>query len=159
MRVLGIDPGSNITGFGIIEKSRKGLVGIRYGEIKAGRNQALSSRLFKIYTQLSEIMITESPDAVALEEIFFGKNVQSLIKQGHARGIAILAAAQQGVPVYEYSPLEIKKAVVGYGFAEKGQVQKMVKLILGLTGDPPLDASDALAIAICHSNFLKEIAT
>jgi crossover junction endodeoxyribonuclease RuvC len=96
-----------------------------------------------------------APEAMAIENIFYGKNIRSLIKQGHVRGVAILAGADGGVPIYEYSPLEIKKAVVGYGRAEKGQVQRMVRAILKLPELPPLDAADALAVAICHIHFRK----
>jgi crossover junction endodeoxyribonuclease RuvC len=95
------------------------------------------------------------PDALAIENIIYGKNIRSLIKQGHVRGVAILTGAESGVPVYEYSPLEIKKAVVGYGRAEKGQVQMMVRAILKLSELPPPDAADALAVAICHIHFKK----
>jgi crossover junction endodeoxyribonuclease RuvC len=96
-----------------------------------------------------------TPDAVALEDIFYGKNVKSLIKLGHVRGVIILAASHSNIPVFEYTPLEVKKAVVGYGRAEKSQVQKMVRTILNLDKLPPVDTSDALAVAICHTNFLK----
>ncbi len=102
-----------------------------------------------------EVVKKSNPDRVALEDIFYGKNVKSLIKQGHARGVILLAASHSGLPVYEYSPLEIKQAVVGYGRAEKSQVQQMVKVILGMPVVPTADAADALAVAICHSNFGK----
>lgn len=156
MKVLGIDPGSNITGYGLIEKNPRGLTGKAFGEIRSPRGGTFSGRLLKIHTEMAELIESHEPDAIAMEEIFFGKNVQSLIKQGHARGVAILAAVQRGIPIYEYSPTQIKQAVVGYGQAGKGQVQSMVKIILGLSETPSLDASDALAIAICHSNFLKK---
>jgi crossover junction endodeoxyribonuclease RuvC len=154
-RVLGIDPGSQVTGYGVIEKVRSGLCHIVYGEIKPGRGAALSQCLQTIYDGLREAIRQSAPDALAIEEIFYGKNVKSLIKQGHVRGVAILAGKHSGIPVYEYSPLEIKKAVVGYGRAEKNQVQTMVRAILNLPELPPPDAADALAVAICHSNFLK----
>lgn len=156
MKVLGIDPGSNITGYGLIEKGPKGLTGKAFGEIRSPRGGTFSGRLLKIHREMTELIDSHEPDAVAMEEIFFGKNVQSLIKQGHARGVIILAAAQRGIPIFEYSPTRIKQAVVGYGHAGKDQVQSMVKIILGLSDIPSLDASDALAIAICHSNFLKK---
>jgi len=155
MKVLGIDPGSNITGYGLIERGPKGLIGTAFGEIRSPRGGTFSGRLLKIHTEIFELIDSLKPDAVAMEEIFYGKNVQSLIKQGHARGVAILAVAQRGIPIYEYSPTQIKQAVVGYGQASKDQVLSMVKIILGLSETPSLDASDALAIAICHSNFLK----
>jgi len=153
--ILGIDPGTKITGYGIIEKSNTTLSNITYGEIKIGRGDSLAACLKTIHDRLTAIIAEWKPDAVAIEDIFYGKNVQSLIKQGQARGVAILTAPQSNIPIYEYTPLEIKKAVVGYGRAEKSQVQFMVKAILKLPELPPADASDALAAAICHSNFLK----
>jgi len=153
--VLGIDPGSNITGYGVVEKKRHGTVNVIYGEIKAKRNEPLSARLKRIYDHLMEIVRNSKPDAIALEDIFYGKNVKSLIKLGHVKGVAILVASHSNVPVFEYTPLEVKKAVAGYGRAEKSQVQQMVKAILNLNELPPVDASDALAVAICHTNYLK----
>ena len=104
---------------------------------------------------IQEVIRYSAPQAMAVENIFYGKNIRSLIKQGHVRGVAILAGADGGMPIYEYSPLEIKKAVVGYGRAEKGQVQRMVRAILKLPELPPPDAADALAVAICHIHFRK----
>lgn len=152
---MGIDPGSKATGYGVIEKARSGLFPIVYGEIKPGKGAILSLCLQTIYDGLLEAIRQSAPEALAIEEIFYGKNVKSLIRQGHVRGVAILAGKHMGIPVYEYSPLEIKKAVVGYGRAEKSQVQTMVRAILNLPELPPPDAADALAVAICHSNFLK----
>ena len=155
MIVLGIDPGTKVTGYGIVEKNRRGLAHVTYGEIRIRKGELLSQGLKKIYDGLMEIVREFDPDTIVIEDIFYGKNVQSLIKQGQARGVAILTASHNNIPIYEYTPLEVKKAVVGYGRAEKAQVQHMVKAILGLPEIPPEDASDALAIAICHSNFLK----
>lgn len=152
---MGIDPGTNITGYGVIEKTRNGLQEILHGEIRISRNHLLSERLARIYKGLNEVIKRSNPDQVALEDIFYGKNVKSLIKQGHARGVVLLTASLSGLPVCEYSPLEIKQAVVGYGRAEKSQVQQMVKAILGMPVVPTADAADALAVAICHSNFGK----
>lgn len=157
MIVLGIDPGSRITGYGVIEKKRQGIISVTDGEITAKGNEPLSARLKKIYDNLIEIMGVFTPDAVALEDIFYGKNVKSLIKLGHVRGVIILAASHNSIPIFEYTPLEVKKAVVGYGRAEKSQVQKMVKAILNLNEIPSVDTSDALAVAICHINFLKTL--
>lgn len=154
MRVLGIDPGSLITGFGIVEKRRTDIIFIDFGEIKSLGNGSLPSFLVSIYERLMEIIRNTKPDSMAIEEIFYGKNVKSLIKQGQARGVAILAGAHSGIPVHEYSALEVKKAVVGYGRAEKGQVQSMVKAILRVPELPPADAADALAVAICHANSI-----
>jgi len=156
VKVLGIDPGSRVTGYGAVEKQRKGLFELAQGEIKLKRQECLSSCLVDIYDQLLGVIDRTNPDAIAIENIFYGKNIKSLIKQGHIRGVAILAGAIHHVPVFEYSPLEIKQAVVGYGRAEKGQVQKMVTAILHLPMIPPEDAADALAVAICHMNFSKE---
>lgn len=128
-RVLGIDPGSHVTGYGIVENVGHALRCVEYGEIKPARGAALSTCLKTVCRGIAEVIRRAEPDALSIENIFFGKNVQSLIKQGHVRGVAILAGAEGGVPVYEYSPLEIKKAVVGYGRAEKGQVQMMVRAI------------------------------
>ena len=156
MRILGIDPGSHVTGYGIIEKKGNYLRHVLHGEIKAKKDSPLSIMLISIYQQLSAVIEQNAPQAIALENIFYGKNVRSLIKQAQVRGVVIFAGADKGIPVFEYSPLEVKKAVVGYGRAEKRQVQIMVKAILKLPELPPADAADALATAICHANFLKE---
>jgi crossover junction endodeoxyribonuclease RuvC len=156
LRILGIDPGSHVTGYGVIEKESNYLRYIIHGEVKPQKNSLLSTVLSSIYQQISVVLVETAPQAMALENIFYGKNVRSLIKQAHVRGIVVLAAAHYNIPVFEYSPLEIKKAVVGYGRAEKSQVQIMVKAILKLSELPPADAADALATAICHANFFKE---
>ncbi len=156
MRILGIDPGSRVTGYGVIDKSGNYLRHLLHGEIKPRKDSSLSDVLMHIHAQLDAVLDETKPQAVALENIFYGKNVRSLIRQAHVRGVLILACAQKSVPVFEYTPLEVKKAVVGYGRAEKSQVQVMVKAILKLPSLPPADAADALAQAICHANFLKE---
>ena len=155
MRILGIDPGSHVTGYGIIEKKRNYLRPVLYGEIKPKKDSPLSATLIYVYQQLSAVISQTAPEAIALENIFYGKNVRSLIKQAQVRGVAIYAGADKNIDVFEYSPLEIKKAVVGYGRAEKRQVQVMVRAILKLPELPPADAADALATAICHANFFK----
>lgn len=155
MRILGIDPGSHVTGYGIIEKEGNHLRHVLHGEIKAKKDSLLSTMLISIYQQLSVVITDNEPQAISLENIFYGKNVRSLIKQAQVRGVVIFAGADKGMPIFEYSPLEVKKAVVGYGRAEKRQVQIMVKAILKLPALPPADAADALATAICHANFLK----
>jgi crossover junction endodeoxyribonuclease RuvC len=155
LRILGIDPGSHVTGYGIIEKEGNHLRHVLHGEIKAKKDSLLSTMLVSIYQQLSEVITDNEPQAISLENIFYGKNVRSLIKQAQVRGVVIFAGADKGMPIFEYSPLEVKKAVVGYGRAEKRQVQIMVKAILKLPALPPADAADALATAICHANFLK----
>ena len=155
MRILGVDPGINITGYGVIEKDYDKTIDVVHGEIRRTKSEPLSKCLAKIYDDLIEIVEDFAPDAMALEDIFYGKNVNSLIKQAQVKGVVILASCHSNIPIYEYTPLEVKKAVVGYGRAEKSQVQQMVKTILNLSELPPVDASDALAVAICHSNFLK----
>ena len=138
-----------------MEDTARGLRCVLHGEIKPVRNASLSVCLQTICGGIREAIQRTEPEAMAIEDIFYGKNIRSLIKQGHVRGVAILAGAEGGLPVFEYSPLEIKKAVVGYGRAEKGQVQMMVRAILNLQELPPPDAADALAAAICHIHFRK----
>lgn len=157
MRVLGIDPGIHVTGYGVVEKQKGGLKHVVHGEVKIAKGLPLSSALSMIYDNLLEVVKHTLPDAIVVEDIFYGKNVKSLIRQGETRGVVILAGSRSSIPVYEYTPLEVKKAVVGYGRAEKNQIQNMVRAILKLPGLPPVDAADALAIAICHANSLKAV--
>ncbi|HPC87074.1 MAG TPA: crossover junction endodeoxyribonuclease RuvC [Smithellaceae bacterium] len=156
MRILGIDPGSHVTGWGIIDRSGNYLRHVAHGEIKPRRDSLLSEILLDLSSRLGAVIAEAAPQAVSLENIFYGKNVRSLIRQAQVRGVVIYACADRGLPVFEYSPLEVKKAVVGYGRAEKRQVQMMVKAILKLSSVPPADAADALAAAVCHANFMKE---
>ncbi len=155
MRVLGIDPGSHVTGYGLVDHEKGGLKVVAYGEIRPARGARLTACLKAIHERLQEIVAEHRPDALAVEDIFYGKNVKSLIRQGHVRGVTLLTGALAGVAVYAYSPLEVKQAVVGYGRAEKPQVQRMVMAILGLVDVPPEDAADALAVAICHAHTRK----
>lgn len=151
MRVFGIDPGSERTGFGCVETdgSRHRLVAC--GAIVTPARAPFPDKLLAIHARLGDLLRDHVPDCVAIENIFHAANARSALKLGHARGVAMLAAVQASVPVLEYTPAEIKRAVVGYGRAEKQQVQSMVKLILGLDAIPsPHDAADALAVAICH---------
>ena len=151
MRVMGIDPGSNCTGCGVIEEINNELKVIYWGIIKSKARQSFPQRLKFIYDELVAIIQNFNPDEVAVEDMFFATNVKSALKLGQTRGIAILSAVNEGKPVAEYSPLEVKQSVVGYGRAEKQQVQEMVTAILKLKEKPePFDASDALAVAICH---------
>lgn len=151
MRVLGIDPGSNITGYGIIEKNGRALNTLKWGAIRTKQNQSFPDKLKKIYDDLSEVIKTYKPSIAAIENIFFAKNARSALKLGQVRGATILAAKNSGLAIAEYTPLEIKLSITGYGRAEKKQVQFMVTKLLGLKEDPkPLDSSDALAVAICH---------
>lgn len=152
MRVLGIDPGSRITGYGIVEQHGNKLVHIDNGAIFTDSASDFPGRLKTIFDGLSAIIEEYRPDQVAIENIFFSNNVQSALKLGQARGAAIVAAVNAGLPVSEYSALQVKQAVVGQGRAEKGQVQKMLKALLGLPETAQADASDALAVAICHIN-------
>ena len=152
MRVLGIDCGSECTGFGVVELLPDGkLLCINSGAIKMSPREALASRLAKIFNQLGLIIQQHNPDHVAIEDVFYAVNVKSALKLGHVRGVAMLAASNAGLQVAEYAPLSIKSAVVGYGKAEKQQVQHMVARLLALDVVPePADVADALAIAICH---------
>jgi len=152
MAVIGIDPGTAITGFGIIEEAQDGsLIPLAYGVIETPSNLEMPARLSILYDQLTEILLLHRPKSGAVEKLFFQRNVRTALSVGQARGVAILALHQQGVLLGEYTPLEVKQAVAGYGSADKRQVQMMVRTLLGLTEIPePDDAADALAIAICH---------
>jgi len=151
MRVLGIDPGSVVSGYGLVDEEGHRIFYAGSGSISTTARLSFPDRLKKIYDGLGRVMEDKKPDVVVLESLFFAKNAQSALKLGHARGVAVLAAVNMGVPIFEYTPLEIKQAVVGYGAAEKAQVQQMVKTLLKLDSIPkPHDASDALAAAICH---------
>lgn len=152
MRVLGVDCGGEYTGYGVVEMHPAGkLRCLAYGAIKLSPREALPRRLSRIYTQLGAVIAEHHPDEVAIEDVFYALNVKSALKLGQVRGVAMLAAAAAGLEVAEYSPLTIKSSVVGYGRAEKHQVQLMVTRLLELPAPPePLDVSDALAIAICH---------
>lgn len=151
MKVFGIDPGSERTGYGCIETdgSRHRLVVC--GAVTTSPRSAFPEKLLAIHQTLSRLLAECRPDCVAVENVFYAKNVRSALKLGHARGIALLAAVEGGYPLFEYTPAEIKRTVVGYGRAEKPQVGEMVRLLLGLDAAPtPHDAADALAAAICH---------
>jgi crossover junction endodeoxyribonuclease RuvC len=151
VRVFGIDPGSDRTGYGCIDSDgrRHQLVGC--GAVRAGVGATFPDQLSIIYRELRALLAEHQPECVAIENIFYAMNARSALKLGHARGVAMLAAIESGVTVFEYTPAEIKRAVVGYGRAEKPQVGQMVKLLLGLDVIPrPHDAADALAVAICH---------
>ena len=148
---MGIDPGSSCTGYGIIEEINGALKMVHWGSVKSKSRQPFSQRLKLIYDELILVIRKFNPDEVAIEDMFFATNVKSALKLGQTRGIAVLSAVNEGKPVAEYSPLEVKQSVVGYGRAEKTQVQDMVTSLLRLKEKPePLDASDALAVAICH---------
>jgi crossover junction endodeoxyribonuclease RuvC len=151
MRVLGIDPGSLSTGFGVVEETADGLRALTWGTVRTRAQQPLVVRLKHIYDGLSEALHTWQPDAVVVERVFFADNPKTALTLGHARGVALLTAANAALPLVEYSALEIKLAVVGYGRAAKEQIQQMVQTLLRLRTLPqPTDAADALAAAICH---------
>ena len=153
MKTFGIDPGSERTGYGCVESDGSHHRMIMYGAIASPPLTSFPDRLFAIHGQLTTLLAECRPDCVAIESLFFAANVRSALKLGHARGVAMLAAVEAGVPLAEYTPAEVKRAVVGYGRAEKQQVQQMVKLLLGLRSLPsPHDAADALAVAICHAH-------
>ena len=152
MRILGIDPGSRATGYGLIVKEGNRLIHVDNGVIRPPEKATLPERLHTIFLGLGEIISEYSPQYAAVEQVFVARNPQSALKLGQARGAAILAATQAGLPVGEYSAMQVKSSVVGYGRAAKGQVQQMVKALLKLPEIAQEDASDALAVAICHAH-------
>ena len=153
MRVFGIDPGSIRTGYGCVDSDRSRHRLIACGAIAPSAAASFPDRLLVIHRALTAAIAAARPQAVAIESLFYAANVRSALKLGHVRGVAMLAATEAGVPVVEYTPAEIKRAVVGYGRAEKHQIQEMIRILLGLDRAPsPHDAADALAVAICHAN-------
>lgn len=151
MIVLGIDPGTAITGYGVVRVENNKNTVLGYGAIRTPAKQETASRLEIIYTGVQQLISEFQPDCVAIEELFFNKNVASALAVGQARGVAILAGAHGGLPVFEYTPLQVKTAVTGYGRATKEQVAYMVTMLLGLGETPkPDDVTDALAICLCH---------
>lgn len=151
MLVLGVDPGTAITGFGLVREEEEGLTLVEYGVITTTADQPLPERLQVIYQGLAKVTRQHQPQQAAVEELFFSRNVRTALSVGHARGVVLLALADAGLAIHEYKPLEIKQAVTGYGGADKGQVQEMVRLLLNLDHVPqPDDAADAVAVAVCH---------
>ena len=157
MITLGIDPGTAITGYGIIKEEQDGsLKVLDFGVIRTSPDQTLADRLVQLYKQIKDLILLHQPDMGAVEKLFFEKNVRTAINVGQARGVTLLAMAELPMGIGEYTPMEIKQAVAGYGGADKNQVQQMVKAILGLEVIPhPDDAADALAVAICHIHSAK----
>lgn len=152
MRILGIDPGTLFTGYGIIEFDKNEITHIQSGVINIPATRDFASRLKKIYDELNSIIKTYKPDEFALETAFYGKNVQSALKIGYARGVSLLAAAHNELPIKEYSPREIKKSVVGNGASSKEQVQFMIKKLMNINKKKiKFDETDALAVAVCHA--------
>ncbi len=158
MIVMGIDPGFAITGYGVVDYTGNRFRVLDYGIIRTEASTLFPQRLLVLHKEMGELMARHKPDVMAVEELFFNTNVTTCIKVGHARGVILLSAAIGGVPVFEYTPMQVKLAVVGYGNAKKPQVQQMVKVLLGLDAIPkPDDAADALAVAICqaHTGMLR----
>ena len=157
MLVLGVDPGTAITGFGVVRQVGSRLSAVDYGAIRTAAGLAPTERLHQIFTDVTELLSLHRPDCLAVEKLFFNRNTTTALAVGQARGVVLLAAAQRGIPVREYTPQEVKQAVTGQGRAGKGQVGYMVTALLGLPEVPqPDDVSDALAIALCHLSRRKE---
>jgi len=152
MPVIGVDPGTAITGFGIVEECSSGsLKTLEYGVIRTSSGMKSEERLASIYNQLNEIVERFAIESAAIERLFFQKNAKTALSVGEARGVILLSFAHNHIPIFEYNPVDIKQAITGYGQADKPQMQQMVKILLGLAEIPrPDDAADALAIAICH---------
>jgi crossover junction endodeoxyribonuclease RuvC len=155
MLVIGIDPGTATTGYGIVEENNRNEIrAVEYGVVSTAAGLPAEIRLLEINQKINEILLLHRPDCGAVEKLFFQRNVTTAIAVGQARGVILLSLAQAGLPVNEYTPNEVKQSVTGYGSADKKQVQEMVRTILGLKSIPkPDDAADALAIAICHIHF------
>ncbi len=154
-RILGVDPGSRITGYGVIEATRGQLRFVSCGVIKTTPRSPFAHRLNEIFDGINEVIQVHGPEVAAVEDVFLSNNPRSALKLGQARGAVIVAAMQNGLAVRDYSARMIKQAVVGYGQAEKIQIQHMVRILLGLSASPSADAADALAVAICHANTLR----
>ncbi len=156
MRVLGIDPGTAITGYAVVEETAGSLQMITLGVITTPAKTPLPSRLQTIHNELKEIVAEYEPEAAAVEELFFSRNARTAMSVGHARGVILLALAESDLPIAEYTPMQIKQAVTGYGNADKHQVQEMVRMLLALSETPrPDDAADAAAVAICYLHRVK----
>ena len=156
MLILGIDPGTAITGYGLVKGEDDDLTLVVYGTITTSSDWPQPERLQRIYQELTAVIEDWQPTAVAVAELFFSKNVRTALSVGQARGVVLLAAANAGLPIHEYTPLQVKQAIVGYGRATKDQVQQMVKMLLALDSVPqPDDAADAIAVAICHIHSAK----
>jgi crossover junction endodeoxyribonuclease RuvC len=153
MIIMGIDPGTAITGYGVVQLENNRHIVLGYGAIRTTATASTSSRLQTIYSELRRLVAEFHPDCLAVEELFFNKNVSTALAVGQARGVAILAGAHEGLPIAEYTPLQVKMAVTGYGRASKEQVAYMIRMLLGLTETPkPDDVTDALAVCICHGH-------
>jgi crossover junction endodeoxyribonuclease RuvC len=155
MRILGVDPGLRATGYGVVESRGRQLRWLGGGVVRSRRDDPVERRLVAIHDGIRDILARFRPDQVAVESLFHARNVSAALRLGHVRGVILLAAGSARLPLAEYSPLEVKQAVVGTGQAEKRQVQEMVRVLLGLEARPrPADLADALAVAICHASHL-----
>lgn len=153
MRILGIDPGIAIVGYGVIDEQRGDIKPVQYGSIQTPKELTTSARLHQIYLSMQEIIKSYQPEVIAVEKLFFNTNATTAFTVGQARGVILLAAEEAGIPLFEYTPLQVKQAVVGYGRAEKKQMQAMVRMLLNLKEVPkPDDVADALGIAITHAH-------
>ena len=158
MRILGIDPGVAIVGFGLIESERGSVRMLQYGAVTTPAGLPLATRLVQIENDMTELIRQLKPDEIAIEELFFSKNITTGIAVAHGRGVILCTAERLDVPIYEYTPMQVKQAVVGYGLADKKQVMDMTKRLLKLKAVPrPDDAADALAIAICHARSASSL--
>ena len=160
LRILGIDPGIATVGFGVVDSEKGKMKYIACGTINTPAHTSLSSRLDQIYNDLNELFETFKPDVISIEELFFNTNITTGIAVSHGRGVILLAAYRAGIPVFEYTPLQVKQAVVGYGRAQKKQVIDMVRRLLNMPAPPkPDDAADAVALAICHARSSTSLLT
>ncbi|HET91687.1 MAG TPA: crossover junction endodeoxyribonuclease RuvC [Chloroflexi bacterium] len=159
MRVLGVDPGTATTGYGVVTEAGGELKVLTFGVIRTSADDPMPARLQSIYRAMRALAVEWEPDTAAVEELFFSRNVRTAMSVGQARGVTLLALADAGLDVAEYTPLSVKQAVTGYGSADKEQMQEMVRLLLGLAERPhPDDAADALAVAICHLHSARLVA-
>ena len=158
MRILGIDPGVAIVGFGVLDHEKSQSKMVQYGAINTEAGLPLATRLVQIESDLKQLIEHFQPDVISIEELFFSKNITTGIAVAHARGVILCTAEKLGIPIYEYTPMQVKQAVVGYGLAEKRQVMDMVRRLLKLNAIPkPDDAADALAIALCHARSASSL--
>ncbi len=156
MRILGIDPGIAIVGYGVVDKISNTYKPVAYDAILTKAHTPLEERIQIIYNKMIELLDEYKPDVISVEELFFNNNAKTAFSVGQARGVILLAAVQKNVPIYEYTPLQVKQALTGYGRADKNQIQQMTKSMLGLKSVPkPDDVADALAIAVCHGNSMR----
>nr|WP_204617636.1 crossover junction endodeoxyribonuclease RuvC [Desulforadius tongensis] len=158
MLIMGVDPGTAITGYGLVYYCGNSFKLVECGAVRTKAGLPLYDRLHTLYSDLTELIKRHKPDQYAVEELFFNKNTRTAMAVGHARGVALLAGANAGLKVFEYTPLQVKQSVVGYGRADKKQVQYMIKTLLNLAVVPkPDDVADALAVAVCHAHHAKNV--